>query len=702
MTRRQILLSGLFASSLAAQEKYPGVAYRNYSRCLPDHLRDLANSAYERRNRALDKLTNLDAVRERQRWARATFWKLIGGMPERSPLNTRITGGFERSHYRVDKLIYESRPNFHIPANLYIPTSVQPPFPGVLFQMGHSPNGKAAATYQRCCQGLAQLGYLVLAFDPMGQGERIFYPDASGTRTRLSSADEEHSLPGKQMLLTGVTATQFQVWDAIRSLDILASHALVDPQRLATTGQSGGATLSMFLAAVDDRLAAAAVLSGNTENFACEDFNPPGSTDDAEQDFPGSGPLGFDRWDLFYPFAPKPMLISVSDRDFFGTYSPRYISNGWREYDKLKKIYSMWGHADRLAWGDTPLPHGLSYDTRLLIYNWLGRWLKHDREAVRAEPPVALESDETLWSSPAGNVVRSFHGATPHTFTQQRKVAHEAGDIERLLGVERPARGLRANVLGRVPSSGLDIEVLEIQAAEKVWIPAWLFIPKRPDPARAALIALEPSGRLSRWHEGELYQSLASTSQIVCVPDLRGVGDLTPEFSRGAAGYARNHGTEEEYSWASLILGAPLLGQRVTDILALLQALRNHRSLAQHPMAIAALGKMTVPAQFAALLDKNISALYLAGGLLSFRNIVEEEQYNHPFANFVPSVLAHTDLPETVRSIAPRKVVLAGTVDASGKTIDATVIGRLYEGMPHVTLLADPRWDAGRLASFAK
>ncbi len=32
---------------------------------------------------------------------------------------------------------------FYIPANLYIPTAGAPPYPAVLFQMGHSDNGKA-------------------------------------------------------------------------------------------------------------------------------------------------------------------------------------------------------------------------------------------------------------------------------------------------------------------------------------------------------------------------------------------------------------------------------------------------------------------------------------------------------------------------------------------------------------------------------
>jgi dienelactone hydrolase len=220
-------------------------------------------------------------------------------------------------------------------ASLYVPTTGKPPYPGTQFQMGHSLQGKAYASYQKCYQGLARLGYVVPAFDPMGQGERIFYPDATGTNTRVGSAEDEHTHPGKQLLLLGRTATQFRLWDAVRSRDYLASHPTVDPERLASTGQSGGATLTILLACVDPRLRAAVVSSGNTENFACANFNPPGSTDDAEQNFIGSGALGFDRWDLLYPPAPKPLLVLVSAHDFYGTYSPCSLDNGREDYLRL-------------------------------------------------------------------------------------------------------------------------------------------------------------------------------------------------------------------------------------------------------------------------------------------------------------------------------------------------------------------------------
>ncbi|MGH9664165.1 MAG: hypothetical protein ACRD9L_07065, partial [Bryobacteraceae bacterium] len=423
------------------------------------------------------------------------------------------------------------------------------------------------------------------------------------------------------------------------------------------------------------------------------------SNDDAEQNFPGSGPLGFDRWDLLYPLAPKPLLVSVSDRDYFGTYSPNYIANGWEEFQKLRRVYSVLGHGDLIAWGGTPLPHGLSYDTRLLVYDWFARWLKGEAAHVTAEPPTALEPDQTLWASSSGNVVRSMASETPFSLTLARAPkTRGGGGWKELLGSEMPARGVRARVLKQVPSAVCEIEALDIPSAPRVWLPAWLFRPKKGTPVKSLLVLLEPSGRNGHWQEDGLYQTLAAEGHVVCAPDVRGVGDLTPEIARGAAAHAKRATSEEEWAWGSLVLGRPLLGQRVTDALAVTAALRNHDGLAGHAPVLAAHGKMTVVAQFAAALDSGIAGVYLAGGLLSFRNILETENYTHPFANFVPGILGHTDLPDLP---LPKFLLLAGVVDAADRPVPLRSVQAAYGSKPGVETAAEGRWDAATLAQIA-
>lgn len=709
MNRRELFYSPLLCSAFAVPARpatapdipaFPGTRFRPYYRCLPEYLARLAAQAVKEREKALAKLTSATAIGERQAWVRSTLWKLIGGMPERSPLNARVTGTVERDRYRVDRIVYESRPGTFIPANLYVPRAGSGPHPAVLFQSGHYWEGKAYPSYQRFCQGLAQLGFVVLAFDPMGQGERIQYLDASGRGSRMPDCDSEHTMPGKQMILAGDSATRYQLWDAVRSLDYLASLPMVDGRRIASAGHSGGGTLTMLLGAADERLAAAAVSMGNAENVAAMPFLPPGATDDAEQNLIGSGPLGFDRWDLFYPMAPKPMMYLPSDRDFLATYSSQYIRNGWEEFQKLKSVYQRLNHAERLAWGDTPLPHALAYDSRMAFYNWFLRWLKPGEAPVKEEPPVHAEPEEALWATESGSVVRSLGSATAFGLIQNRKVERTAAKLESLVKISRPATPAAARTIGRTRCSHVRVEALEVPSGPDVTLPAFLLVADKTAVGLPVILVLDESECTRLWFHPEVDHVLGEDAPIVCAADVRGVGVLAPEFSPGIAGYAAWHQQEENFAWASLILGKPLAGQRAGDILALVEALGRHPLTAGRAIRVAASGRLTVPALFAASIEPRIERLFLSGGLVSFENLMATEVYQHPFANFVPGLLNHTDLPQLAASLAPRRLTLAGAVDAAGAPVGAAALETIYAEARRagsLEILESPAWSPKEL-----
>src|SRR5438105_9843510 len=125
MTRRDLLAllgvgSAINLRKITGQEvPNAGTPYRDYSRRLPDFLSSLAQEAYDKRNAELSKLTTASAIATRQRWATETLWRLAGGQPERTPLRPRVLGSFDRPGYRLEKVVYESQPEFFIPANLY-------------------------------------------------------------------------------------------------------------------------------------------------------------------------------------------------------------------------------------------------------------------------------------------------------------------------------------------------------------------------------------------------------------------------------------------------------------------------------------------------------------------------------------------------------------------------------------------------------
>jgi dienelactone hydrolase len=714
LSRREVLggvmslaLTPALKSNLHAAE-LSGFYYRDYSKCLPEYLSGLAREAYRKRNRELSLLTNQAAIRQRQAWVRETLWKLVGGQPERTPLNAKVTGQFDRDGYRLEKVIYEGQPGAFISANLYIPAGHKPPYPGVLFQMGHSELGKAYPSYQKCCQGLARLGYLVLAFDPMGQGERINYPDASGTNTRLPSVDDEHDRPGKQFLLLGNSATRYQLWDAIRGLDYLAAHPLVDAKRLASTGQSGGGTLAMLLACADDRLSAAAISSGNTENLANANFQAPGSTDDAEQDLIGSGTEGFDRWDLLYPLAPKPLLIQVSAHDFFGTYSPRYLNDGLEQYTKLAKVYGVLGHPDRLAWNSTPMPHGLTYSLRLGIYNWFERWLMKSERTITEEPPVSPETTDALWVGKTGSVVRDFSSLRPFDWVKQNAPVmpneNSGAPWQKLLLIQRPLPRLMLRKLSEVSLGDVRLAAMEVNSAVGVWIPVWRFLPANPDSDRSPLLVLDDHGRNAAAKEDGLYHNLARAGRCVYVADVRGIGDSRPQVGPGNPGYTIEHDAEEEFAWASLILGESLLSQRINDILSLEQAILNEPANGRKKLAISARGRLTVPALFAFALSGSAGALYLAAGLASFQSLLETEDYQQPLANVVWNLFHSTDLPLVAAAATPRRIHIAGAVNGMNGKMDIEEVRRLYRAAgangANLQISPDADWNETALGSI--
>ena len=129
--------------------------------------------------------------------------RCFGSEPERTPLNARVMKVVEREQYRIENVIFESRPGMLVTANLYVPKNRKGPFPGVVGSCGHSANGKAGDAYQPFAQTLAKLGYVCLIFDPIGQGERLQYVDEQ-FKPKRGIGVAEHLHAGNQQFLIDV------------------------------------------------------------------------------------------------------------------------------------------------------------------------------------------------------------------------------------------------------------------------------------------------------------------------------------------------------------------------------------------------------------------------------------------------------------------------------------------------------------------
>src|SRR5207237_9852383 len=117
---------------------------------------------------------------------------------------------------------------------------------------------------------------------------------------------------GVGALLVGQSTATYRIWDGIRGVDYLASRPEVDPKRLGCTGNSGGGTLTSYLMALDDRIAAAApscYLTTLERLFAT--IGP----QDAAQNIPGQDPFGMEHADYITLRAPRPALMCAAPHD---------------------------------------------------------------------------------------------------------------------------------------------------------------------------------------------------------------------------------------------------------------------------------------------------------------------------------------------------------------------------------------------------
>ena len=146
-------------------------------------------------------------------------------------------------------------------------------------------------------------GYVVLAPDLRCFGERADW------------TPEDHYLCDTNLVHTvmaGWNPLAQNLFDLGRCLDVLGEHPLVDPSRIGVCGLSYGATCTLFLAALDDRVAAA-VVSGFFSSWAEAHkmpYNMCGSQVMA-------GMLGqIEHVDLGALICPRPLLIETGTDDF--------------------------------------------------------------------------------------------------------------------------------------------------------------------------------------------------------------------------------------------------------------------------------------------------------------------------------------------------------------------------------------------------
>ena len=408
---------------------------------LNDWFGKIAAQQIDKREAEVRQVRTKEQAEARKVKTREALLKSLNGVPEyRGPLNAKVRGVLDGGTYRIEKLTYESLPHYVVTANLYVPKTAGK-HPAVLFALGHWDQGKPFA--QRIAANLARKGFVVLAFDPVGQGERRqAYSELAGHSLSGGSV-EQHMLSGALNLLVGDGEMRYFVKDGMRGIDYLVSRPEVDAERIGMTGCSGGGTVTTFTSALDPRIKVAAP-SCYIQTFRAL---VSGQTGDSEQSNPNFVALGLDQTDLVEMFAPKPWLITSTNADFFTPANAKPV------YDEARVWYGLYGAEDHLKWAVGEGEHGTPQPLREAIYEWMIRWLGGGAASSKEED-VHMFADHELWVTDKGQLDAAASWELSQVIGERMRMSQSKADLKAYL---------RKWTSESEPDPEISIEVLPVQ-----------------------------------------------------------------------------------------------------------------------------------------------------------------------------------------------------------------------------------------------
>lgn len=630
-----------------------------------ERIRRDALDLLEQRRVKVAALRTPAEIEARRKYVRERLTAGLGGFPERTPLNAKTMGVLDGDGYRVERVIFESQPKFYVTANLYLPKSGQAPYPAILFPLGHeTPGAKAYDAWQRVLISMAKKGYVCLAWDTLGQGERVQLFDEDLGVSKVRASTTEHTVLGTQTLLVGDALARYTIWDGIRALDYLASRKEVDASRIGLTGNSGGGTHTAYLGALDDRFAAAAPSCFITSwRRLLESIGP----QDAEQCIPPSIADGLDHGDFILSFLPKPYMMLTAIRDFFS------ITGARETHAEAKNLYRVLDQAEKMGMMDADDGHGYSLPRRQAAYRFFSKWLQ-GREDTSGEPELTIAPEEDLWCTTTGQVATSLGGETVFTLNQKRAqqairsrgpVTVEA--VRRLIAYQKPTNPRNVYSFGKLERDGYSIEKLTYESEPGLRIPALLYKPASR--SRKGIIYAHGQGKAAAHAEVE---SLVRAGMTVLSIDMRGFGETRLPGERNGSDWVRFFGNYEA-AMTAMLSGKSLVAMRAADVAAGVDVIA---PLVDETYAIGR-DMAALPLLHAAAFDTRIKRVGLEGMLASYDTVVNQRINRLVFEHVVRGALQTYDLPELAAATG-RPVYVADGIDAMGNVMRLSELRKQY------------------------
>ncbi len=655
---------------------------------LARHIHTRSVDAFERGDADRDAIQTLEQLRARQQAVREHFIADIGGLPDDAPLNAQITGRVEHHDMVIEKCIFQSRPGHYVTANIYLPTGLTQPTAAVLFVSGHDRDAKAFNEYQIVCQTLARNGLIVLAQDPVGQGERLDYYDSDTPDAKQRWGTSEHDYAGAQCLPLGHGLARYFLHDAIRGIDYLTTRPEVDASRIGVTGNSGGGTQTSMLMIAEPRIATAAPATFimNRQSYMWS-----GQAQDAEQIWHGFSGHGHDHEDILLSMAHRHVRVLAVTWDFFPIEGTR------RTVERCQRLFQLAG--GKLDLVEDMSTHSYTPALADAATEFFCQHLLGTQPTFTADLASPLPQNK-LWATKSGQVrldfndARGVHDACLEALGTLGKIgtldALGTSDTSKASSKHPNAKQTSTNSQvktetesnqwlrnaiyhnrteapfnPRFVSSGivdnLHYKTLWWWAQPDIINHAMLFAPQNNTDTsnttqqnnslnatqniRPTTIALWDDGSNQLQRHWDWIHSEVSQNRNVVVLNITGHGSLTPHNLSERPTY-EFYGALHKFACDLDFLGDSLAAMRTYDVIRCIDLLEHWPEFTTDDLRAYGRGISSIYLRLAAKVDARLNTIDVAGGITNYRDIVTNRNYDprQIHTQIIWGALQHFDL----------------------------------------------------------
>jgi cephalosporin-C deacetylase-like acetyl esterase len=669
------------------------------------------------------------------------------------PVRWHVTGAHDGDGYRVENIVFESRPGLWVTAHLYRPRPLAGSMPAIVISHSHH-RPKEQGELQDMGAQWARAGCAVLVPDHVGHGERRQHPfaDADDFPREFPVSRQDYHFRynlGMQLALVGDSLMGWMVHDLRRGIDLLLSLSGVDEDRVIVLGAvAGGGDPAAVMAALDERVDCVGPF--NFGGPQPESRYP--LPEDAEATFRYSGSGSWESTRNLRGTAAGGFMHYV----IVGAAAPRHLIYAhefrWdRERDpvwqRFQTLWGWYGAADRIGGvrghgGVTLSSAEASHCTNIgpvhreqihpLLEEWFGIQVADPKFQDRRDTAETLclrgAEDLDIDNHPVHVLAREVASKRQAAFRQQLE-----GDGKDLAASRERLRERWAALLGEVDPYTPQVERRETTASKTVRIervllrgergirvPLVLLSPPRAkdgDGKVPVVVCVAQAGKEKLLDErADPCAELLQAGIAVCLPDLRGCGETAAGSSRGRQSAATSISSTE------LMLGQTLLGSRLKDVRSVLAWLRlrddvdpqriavwgDSTAAANGPDAVVAvpLGIDEVPhiseplggllALLAPLFEPELAGAAAFRGLVGFESVLESDHCWLPHDVIVPGALTAGDLHD-LAAAAACPLLIGPCVNGRNQPVAADTVRETFAKgdettQPNATPAETARW----------